>query len=251
MADQRPRPKRVLRTFPVPLSNDPELPSGFWDPKWSDPVVASRVAHAWYRRACFDGRAFPIAPLTKGSLGPAIAKSKVDESRFVLPPALEEDGFRGGSYGQLYRRVSLGASHGAVEIHAHGACFGIAREGRYFLAATAGWRGTAAEVEIAISVAFELAGEEADPDVEVEAIDLGAPQGGKIDFLSAGPTLPSAPAPVAEKQSPILGFLRWTRRLTAPGEEEVRILGRDPLLEARGSEIVAARVIFESASRQA
>lgn len=152
----------VLKTYPVVLSPDPELPNGLFDPKWKRPEVASRVARLAYVRLVHEGGLGGSALVGADQL-PRHKRINSDTRTFSLAQVLDvtEYGtrFRGGSYGELHIRQSFGGVRHASNYHAQAASFGVDARGGFFVRADVGRFGGQVGDEAALSVTFQ-AGEE-------------------------------------------------------------------------------------------
>lgn len=169
-----------MRSYPVNLNPDPDLPRGLFDPRWQDPAIASRVAFTVYRRLSFDE-----APLRLVVDGLPEQKAMVTDARvFPLVDVHEHDGakFKGGSFGELHRRYSFGGRRPTVNFHAQAVCFGVDDKGRFYLRSKVGrfdggWGNDAALV-VKLHAGDELVGAvywagELDPPKDVHVHLLG------------------------------------------------------------------------------
>jgi len=132
----------VIKTHPVNLNRDPQLPTGIHDPRWKEPAVATRVALTTFQRLMMNPALFPAAVmLPAGDVNPGF-KGNVDKRAFTFQPAqdipLKKLRFKGGSYGEIHHRYSFGGRLPAVNFHAQAVIFGLDSSGRFFLSATVG-----------------------------------------------------------------------------------------------------------------
>jgi hypothetical protein len=144
-----------VRTYDVNLNPAPGTPTGVWDPVWADPRVAAELALQAYgrvRHLPFDGCSLlPAAEL------PKLARKHTEQRSFKLDrvfdlPALGVR-FRGGSYGEIFRRYSFGPRP-AANFHAQAVFFGADSQGRFVVDARVGLVGGSIKDEAALSVAF-------------------------------------------------------------------------------------------------
>jgi len=131
-----------LTTFAPNLKRDPTLPSGLWDPLWQKPEVATRVALETYLHLRCTFPDFGPDALVPAADLPTFPPRNTEERTFALGDVKTfEDSstcFRGGSYGEIYRRYTYGQTKPAVNFHAQAVVFGVDSEGRYFLKGSLG-----------------------------------------------------------------------------------------------------------------
>jgi hypothetical protein len=131
-----------IRTHPVSLRPDPTLPTGVWDPLWEKPEVAARIASNTFLHLFYKGAKFDSDTLIADNKLPEFTKKNTEHRTFpltqVLTLAQPSVQFRGGSYGEIYRRYTYGGPKPAVNFHAQQVSFGVDSEGRYFLSAVVG-----------------------------------------------------------------------------------------------------------------
>ena len=121
----------MIKTHPVNLNRDPQLPTGIHDPRWKEPAVATRVALTTFQRLMMNPALFPAAVmLPAGDVNPGF-KGNVDKRAFTFQPAqdipLKKLRFKGGSYGEIHHRYSFGGRLPAVNFHAQAVIFGLDR----------------------------------------------------------------------------------------------------------------------------
>ncbi|HEY3448041.1 MAG TPA: hypothetical protein VGK67_16915 [Myxococcales bacterium] len=132
-----------LKTLTPNLKRDPGLPSGVWDPMWERPEVAHRVAvDAYLALRVGDDALWGGDGLLAAEALPDYPKKNTEERTFALGEVrtFEESPtrFRGGSYGEIFRRYTYGQTKPSVNFHAQAATFGLDSEGRYFLKGVVG-----------------------------------------------------------------------------------------------------------------
>lgn len=136
--------QKTVRTHPVDLTPDPRMPTGVWDPKWNEVESAVYVAEHIYQRLRIDPVGFSAGKLVSGTDLPKVVKKNTESRTFELPaprPVGDEPvTFRGGSYGEIFRRYAFGARP-AVNFHAQAVCFGADSEGRFYVQARIGAAG--------------------------------------------------------------------------------------------------------------
>ncbi|MFH1807699.1 MAG: hypothetical protein ABIJ09_03060 [Pseudomonadota bacterium] len=143
------------RTYDVNVNPPPGTPTGVWDPAWNDAVVASELALQAYgrvRHLPFDG-----CTLLPASEMPRLAKKHTEQRSFKLDRVVDLPAvgvrFRGGSYGEIFRRYSFGPRP-AANFHAQAVFFGADSEGRFFVDARVGLVGGSIKDEAALAIAF-------------------------------------------------------------------------------------------------
>jgi hypothetical protein len=126
-----------IKTYTPSFKRDPSLPSGVWDPMWQQPEVATRVAVDAYVQLRQSREDFGPDALVEPAALPSLSLRYTEERRFELSEVKGFEGsqtkFRGGSYGEIYRRYTFGGTKPAVNFHAQAVIFGVDGEGRYFL----------------------------------------------------------------------------------------------------------------------
>ena len=126
-----------IKTFTPSFKRDPSLPSGVWDPMWQQPEVAARVAVDAYLALRYAQKDFGPDALLEPAAMSALSARFTEERSFGLGEVKLFEGsttrFRGGSYGEIYRRYTYGGTRAAVNFHAQAVTFGVDSEGRYFL----------------------------------------------------------------------------------------------------------------------
>ncbi|MEW5848653.1 MAG: hypothetical protein AB2A00_07550 [Myxococcota bacterium] len=132
-----------MKTYPVNLNRDPNLPTGIHDPKWRNPAVASVVAFNAYQRTMMEHRGeFPEKPLVTSDALKDARTGTVEKRSFMTAQVHTVQGwnlhFKGGSYGEIHRRYAFGGRLPAVNFHAQNVFFGVDSDGRYFLRAVVG-----------------------------------------------------------------------------------------------------------------
>lgn len=183
----------TLRSYPINLVPDPELPRGLFDPRWEDPRITAKVALEHYKRRTARGP-FPAAALAP--VLPRYPRAKCDARSFALTHVVELGGARvkGSGFGELHRRYTFGGGRPPVNFHAQALCFGADDRGRWFLRANVGrfdgpWGNEAALVVAFFAKDAPLGGvvwtRTLDPagDVDVELVGVDAALAGAFDAL--------------------------------------------------------------------
>lgn len=131
-----------IKSFTPNLKRDPGMPNGVWDPVWQKPDVAHRVAVEGYLALRMAQEDWGPDGLLAAAALPAFAPRNTEERTFALSEvrAFEDSAtrFKGGSYGEIFRRYTYGGTKPAVNFHAQAATFGVDSDGRYFLKAVVG-----------------------------------------------------------------------------------------------------------------
>lgn len=147
-----------VTAFPIDLNPPAGTPTGVWDPIWDRPEVAASLALSTYRRLRhlpFDG----CTLLPEASL-PELAHKHTVARTFAVARAtpVEEFGvrFRGGSFGEIFKRYSFGPMP-AANFHAQAVYFGADSDGRFLVEATVGLVGGTLDNEAALVVRFTAA----------------------------------------------------------------------------------------------
>ena len=130
---------KTVKTLPMPQKlpqRDAGMPTGIWDPIWEKPEVASKIAAKIYADLRHEGAKF-TEELVPDSKLPELPERKVEERtfKFLAPTKFETTStkVKGGSYGEIYRKVTFGNMKPAVNFHAQAATFGLDSTGRFFL----------------------------------------------------------------------------------------------------------------------
>lgn len=147
--------EQKLKTYDVDLNPPEGMPTGVWDPAWDKPEVATQVALQAYgrvRHLPFDG----CTLLDAGEL-PDNPPKNTEHRTFTLDQVLDvpEGGhrFKGGSFGEIFKRYSFGPMP-AANFHAQAVFFGVDSTGRFFVDALVGLVGGTLENEAALVVRF-------------------------------------------------------------------------------------------------
>jgi hypothetical protein len=149
---------KELKTYDIKLYPDPSMPDGVWDPKWNEPEVAIRVAINTYKSLRFQELNFELSSLTPVEDLPLddFDQRLAERRNFILPDpiALEDLGnqFRGGSFGELFKRYSFGIA--TIYFHAQAVNFGFDNEGRFMFHARVGRINGTWGKKAALSVSF-------------------------------------------------------------------------------------------------
>lgn len=184
-----------VRSYPVNLVPDLELPRGLFDPRWAEPRIAAKVALEVYKRALFSHAPFDAGPLLPARDLPRFPRSKTQSRSFALEAPLGVGAgpgprFRGGAINELHHRYTFGGGQPPVNFHAQVITFGVDESGRYMLRATLGRYDGRWGNDAALTLALEADGTALGGVVCAREMDPAGDQ--EISVLGADPALARA-----------------------------------------------------------
>lgn len=150
-----------VKNYEVDLSLDPSLPTGVWDPAWTKSDTAIKMAQLMYAKLRINVADWGAEPLQPVAGLPVLPKDRTELRKFKLEGAVTVPGtdtpFRGGSYGEIFRRFAFGARP-AINFHAQACGFGVDATGRYYVQAQVGRVGGGWGNRAALQVHFMAGG---------------------------------------------------------------------------------------------
>lgn len=211
MATASPAAKKSIKPLPFPSSipgQDPNLPTGVWDPKWQKADVAKRIAQNVFTDLGFQLPEFPKLDLVDAAKLPKLAADRTEARLFAVTEAPIEgtsNKLKGGSYGELFREYDFGKEIGKQYFHAQGVVFGVESTGRYFLRSVVGRLGGMDNGNKAVLV---------------------------MQFL--------------DQADQAIGGVVWHGQLDFEPEKQVLVAGRSDQLKAAFAKLAKIRISFES-----
>lgn len=151
--------EQKVRTYELDLNPPEGTPTGVWDPSWENPETASQLSLIIYRKI----RHLPFGGCTLldatdlPTLTPKNTESRSFHLKTVHDVAELNVRYRGGSYGEIFKRYSFGPMP-AANFHAQAVFFGVDSEGRFFVDAAVGL--VAGTLENTASLVIQFIGED-------------------------------------------------------------------------------------------